>query len=82
MRQKRQKKKKKKRKQRCGFLNISDFAYAVRDTVDTGLNTLNGLGLGLIKTVSNKIDRVATRRIRRIVQQVRKEVESVAPKII
>ena len=68
--------------ERGGFLNKSDFAYAGRHTVNIGLNTFNRLALRLMRIASNKINRVAERRIRQTVQQGKKEVERVAPKVI
>ena len=66
------------KRQTGGFLNLYDFAYARRDT----LNQAAKFAPGIIKGATNEINNIAKQRIDQIVSQGGKEVEHVFPKIL
>lgn len=66
------------KRQTGSFLNLYDFAYARRDT----LNQAAKFAPGIIKGATNEINNIAKQRIDQIVSQGGKEVEHVFPKIL
>ena len=75
---KRTRQKYQKRTQLGGFLNIYDFAYAGRDTV----NQVGKIAPGIIKNVSSEINNIAQQKINQIINQEDKEIERVLPNIV
>ena len=69
-------------KQREGWLSRYDFAYAGRDTVSTGLNTVIKIAPRTIQNTTNQVDKVAKKRIAQAISQGGKEVKRVAAIII
>ena len=56
------KKRRRKNKRKGGWLNRYDYAYARRDTVITGLNTLKRIAPGLTQNTINQIDKVVGKK--------------------
>ena len=69
-------------KQRCALINRNDFAYAGRETVNTGIITFKRIAHSPFKTIANQTYKVAGKRIQEAITQKRKGVARVAPKII
>ena len=82
MKSKKYKKRKWKWKQKDGWLNRYDFAYAGRDTINTGVNAVNRIAPGFVKEASREVDLVAEKIIRQFIQEGGTEVKRVATIII
>ena len=59
------------------FLNLYDFAYAVRDTV----NQVGKIASGIINKATSDINKIAQQRIDQAIRTDGEEIERVAPKI-
>ena len=66
------------RRQIGGFLNMYDFAYAGRDTI----NQVGKIAPEIINQATGQINRIAQQRIDQVVRSGRAKIERVAPKII
>ena len=64
-------------RQTSGFLNLYDFAYAVRDTV----NQVGKIASGIINKATSDINKIAQQRIDQAIRTEGAEIERVAPKI-
>ena len=62
-----------KKRQRGGFLNLYDFAYAGRDTVNQAMKGLVALAPNILTQATGQVDQMA---------QGGQQVEKIAPKII
>ena len=62
-----------KKRQRGGFLNLYDFAYAGRDTVNQAMKGLVALAPKILTQATGQVDQMA---------QEGQQVEKIAPKII
>lgn len=69
-------------KQVGGWLNRHNFAYPDCDSVNMSLTAFKKMVPGLIKNAANQVDWATEREIQQAVQQGRKEIERIAPKII
>ena len=76
------KRKTRKRRQKGVFLNRYDFAYAGRDTINTGLNAFKRFVPSLIENARNEMYKVTEKKIAQAINQGGKELGRVASIIL